>query len=385
MHSVHFVHTFSKLSETFVFDYVTSLQKQKVDVEVFTFHRVHDQERPFEPVTEIALPWWNLDRIWNITRDTVLRKNKETSAWPAYRKRIKELCLDKKPDVLHAHFGPMGVLLAPVAKELHIPLVVTFYGYDISEIIRQDYWKKAYRELAEVVSYVTVLSEEMKERAIRVGFAESQIKVVHLGTRVDNITYCTPSYPVTKFLSIGRLAEKKGHLDTLKAFKSVLDHCDRELQLNIIGDGDLRAQLEEFIQSRGLQDYIQLLGQLPHSKVVEHLQNADAFVLNSKTATSGDKEGTPTVLVEAQAAGLPCISTFHSGIPEIIPEENHKLLAEEGDVEQIISNMVNLLNVSKEELNKISKLGRKRVEEAFDVAGEAAKFKQLYNELTSEK
>jgi colanic acid/amylovoran biosynthesis glycosyltransferase len=87
--------------------------------------------------------------------------------------------------------------------------------------------------------------------------------------------------------------------------------------------------------------------------------------------------------VEAQAAGLPCISTFHSGIPEIIPEENHRFLAEEGDVEQIVANMMSLLNSSEKEVMEVSKAGRKRVEQAFDVAGEAAKFKQLYQELIS--
>ncbi|MEL7835184.1 glycosyltransferase [Fodinibius sp. Rm-B-1B1-1] len=383
MRSIHFVHSFSKLSETFIYDYVTSLQSQEVDVEVLTFHHLNEQERPFEPVTTVSLPWWNVGRIWNIARDILLGRDTETSAWPVYRKRLTKLFLDKKPDVLHAHFGPMGVLLAPVAKELNIPLIVTFYGYDISEIINQDYWQKAYRDLSEVADYVTVLSEEMKGRALDIGFAEDQVKVVHLGTRVDNITYRSPSYPMTKFLSIGRLAEKKGHLDTLQAFKEVLDRSDRVLQLNIIGDGDLRQELEEYIQRNNLQDHVQLLGRLPHSKVVEQLQKADAFVLNSKTAASGDKEGTPTVLVEAQAAGLPCISTFHSGIPEIIPEENHQFLAEEGNIEQIIANMMKLLEVSEEEVTEVSKLGRKRVEEAFDVAGEAAKFKQLYQELTS--
>jgi glycosyltransferase involved in cell wall biosynthesis len=381
MRSVHFVHSFSKLSETFIYDYVTSLQKQHIDIEVFTFNNINKKERPFVPVTEISLPWWNPQRIWNIVRDILLGKETETSAWPVYRRQIKKELLVNKPDILHAHFGPMGVLLAPLAKDLDIPLIVTFYGYDISEIIRDDYWQTAYHKLAEVVSYVTVLSEEMKERALEVGFTEDQVKVVHLGTRVDNITYHKPSYPITNFLSIGRLAEKKGHLDTLKAFKTVLDRCDHPVQLNIIGDGNLRIELEEFIRANNLQNHVQLLGRLPHSKVVEQLRKADAFVLNSKTASSGDKEGTPTVLVESQAAGLPCISTFHSGIPEIIPEENHRFLAKEGNVEQIILNMMNLLNASEEEILEISKRGRERVEEAFDVTGEAEKFKKLYIKL----
>lgn len=312
-------------------------------------------------------------------------KNTETSAWPVYRKKLKKLFAIKKPDVLHAHFGPMGVLLAPVARELDIPLIVTFYGYDISELLRQKSWQQAYQQLADQAYYVTVLSEEMKTRALEAGFSEQQTKVVHLGTKVDNIAYHSPGYPIKKFLSIGRLAEKKGHSDSLKAFNKVLQRIDRHIQFDIIGDGELHEDLRDYIEDNGLQDYIRLLGRLPHSQVIEQLNKADVFVLNSKTAASGDKEGTPTVLVEAQAAGLPCISTLHSGIPEIIPEENHRFLAGEGDVEGIASNIMKMLSASEEEVMKISKLGRKRVEESFDVAGEAEKFKNLYEELVGEE
>jgi len=380
MQVAHFIHSFSKLSETFIYDYITSLQRQ-VEVEVITFHHLNREERPFEKVSILSLPWWNIRRIWNIACDTLLGNGTETSAWPVYRQRLKSMFLDQRPDVLHAHFGPMGVLLSPVARELDIPLIVTFYGYDISELLRQKKWQKAYHELANVASYVTVLSEEMKIRALEAGFSEEQTKVVHLGTRVDDIAFHSPGHPIKKFLSIGRLADKKGHLDTLKAFSRVLRKVDHYIQLDIIGDGDLRGDLREYIQENKLQENVRLLGRLPHSKVVEHLNEADAFVLNSKTAASGDKEGTPTVLVEAQAAGLPCISTFHSGIPEIIPEENHRFLADEGDIGQIASNMIKLLKASEDEVKEISRLGRKRVEEAFDVRGEAKKFETIYKQL----
>lgn len=381
MRSTHFIHSFSKLSETFIYDYVTSLQKQGVDVNIITFSRLNKNERPFESVTTLSLPWWNIQRIWNIARDIILGFNTETSAWPVYRERLKKMCLEEKPDILHAHFGPMGVLLAPVAKELNIPLVVTFYGYDISEIIRQDFWLEAYKKLADLAARITVLSEEMKERALKTGFAEDQIEVIHLGTKIDEIAYQVPSYPITHFLSIGRLSEKKGHFDTLKAFHNVLQNTDRPLRLSIIGDGEDRSKLETYIQSKGLQNNVSMLGSMPHSNVIKYLYEVDAFVLNSKTAASGDREGTPTVLIEAQAAGLPCISTFHAGIPEIVPVENHRFLAEEGNVPQIISNMQNLLAASEEEIKEISRLGRQRVENAFDITGEAAKFKKLYKQI----
>lgn len=384
MYTVHFSHSFSKLSETFIYDYLTSLQKQGVQVEVVTLHHLNKQERPFDGVRELSLPVLNIPRLWNITRDKMMGRKTEVSAWPVYRKRLKNIFLRNKPDVLHAHFGPMGVLLAPVAKELNIPLVVTFYGYDISQLLKEEFWRQAYRNLARVVARVTVLSGEMRSRALEAGFSEEQIEIVHLGTKVKDMVYQEPSIPIRKFLSVGRLSEKKGHLDSLKAFQSVLQNSKEPLSFSIIGEGEDRGEIESFIDSNSLSESVTLLGGLPHSKVVKKLYEADAFVLHSKTASSGDKEGTPTVLAEAQAAGLPCLSTFHSGIPEMIPAENHRFLAEEGDVAGITTNIKQLLSESEEEIQTISRLGRKHVEESFDIHKEAAKFKLLYQQIVTD-
>ncbi|NBC27034.1 MAG: glycosyltransferase [Bacteroidetes bacterium] len=381
MHTIHFVHTFSKLSETFIYDYLTSLQGQDVRVGVLTFNHVNKEERPFNPVRELKLPAWNIPRVWNIARDKLMGRKTEVAAWPVYRNRLKQLFRRQSPDVLHAHFGPMGTLLAPVADELNIPLVVTFYGYDISELLEEEYWRQAYRDLAKVAARVTVLSKDMKQRALMIGFSDEQIDVIHLGTKIDEISYREPSHPVRRFLSVGRLAEKKGHLDSLRAFNKVMEISKEPLYFRIIGEGKDRQKIRSFIESEGLSENVTLAGSLPHAQVVEAFYQADAFILHSKTASSGDKEGTPTVLAEAQAAGLPCLTTFHSGIPEMIPDKNHKLLAEEGNLSQMASNMQSLIAASEEEIHSISSAGRQHVEDAFDIRREAAKFGEIYKKL----
>lgn len=360
---------------------MTALKAQEVDVRALTFNRINENERPFEPVDVVKLSPLNVSRVQNIARDKFLGKDTETSAWPVYRNKIKKMFVERMPDVLHAHFGPMGVLLEPLARKMNIPLIVTFYGYDISEIIRKPYWQKAYRQLAETTNCITVLSEEMKERAIGPGFNKEQIEVIHLGVNLDQIKCQIPSGPVRNFVSVGRLSEKKGHLDTLKAFYAVLKQMSEPLKLTIIGEGPDREKLKSFIKSKNLQENISLAGSMPHSNVIQYLHKNDAFILSSKTASAGDMEGTPTVLIEAQAAGLPCISTFHSGIPEIIPIENHRFLAEERNIEQIAKNIRKLAEASEDEVKTVSRLGRQRVEEEFDVMKEAAKFKKLYKQL----
>lgn len=379
------VHTFSKMSETFIYDYLTSLQNQGVNNNVLTFKRQNEKERPFESVRLLDLPFYNMERIWNITRDKTQGKNTETSSWPVYRKKMKIFFRKQVPDVIHAHFGPMGVLIAPVAKDFNIPLVVTFYGYDISELIQQQSWKNEYKNLADIADRVTVLSGEMKERVLEIGFSNEQTDVIHLGTDLKGINFKSPQLPIRNFISVGRLAEKKSHLDSIKAFENVITKTDTDLRLTIIGEGGERQKLQSYIDKNDLHHCVSLAGGMAHSQVVEAFVEADAFILTSKTSTRGDKEGTPTVLAEAQAAGLPCISTFHAGIPEMIPSENHRFLANEGDITQISNNILKLINASEKEIEEITRFGRNYVEHHFDVDGEAAKIRNLYQQLIQAK
>src|SRR5699024_8002543 len=108
--------------------------------------------------------------------------------------------------------------------------------------------------------------------------------------------------------SIGRLVAKKGHEDILKAFAEILKQWP-EQYLTIIGEGENEEGLVNLISSLGLETSVTLLGALSHEKTKKEMEKADAFILASKTAADGNKEGIPTVLMEAQAMGKPCVST----------------------------------------------------------------------------
>lgn len=383
MKVVHFCHSFSPLSETFIYNYIMGLEEHNIENYILTLQRVNKSDRPFDNSKEevVTLKFWNIFRIWSIIRDHISGKNTETSSWPEYRKKLKKKLARLNPDIVHAHFGPMGVLINPVCKALKIPLFVTYYGYDISQYAGDEFWVNHYQNLAETVGGVTVLSSMMKEEILDVGFQDDKVHVVHLGVNLDQFSYSPPPESLREFLSVGRLSDKKGHLDTIKSFKKVLEREDRHLKLKIVGEGPDRVLLQKYIKDQKLEEYIELKGSLTHSEVAKEMKKADAFILCSKTAASGDREGTPTVLIEAMASGLPCISTFHSGIPEIFPEQNHIFLAQEADVESIAYCIEKLLSCSKDELKKVSKAGRQRIEESFNVMKETQKLKTLYYEF----
>lgn len=382
MRIVHFVETFSSLSETFIYDHVVETRRQGTDSMVVTLRREHAAHRPFDRVHEIALPpRWHPERIWSriAIRAGWTRPDEQYSGM--LRRRLEELLLSCMPDVIHAHFGPAGYLVSPVASALGIPLAVSFYGYDVTKLTRSEIWRERYRGLFAQADILIALSNVMRAQLGELGGPDSKLRVVHLAKRLADYPHREPVSSVRNWISVGRLTEKKGQLDCIRAFEGATGGTDATL--TIVGNGELLSHLAGFVSSRGLGQRVSLIGALPHHQVIEMLQEADAFILCSKTAADGDTEGTPTVLLEAQAIGLPCVTTRHSGIPEMIPLENQRFLADEGDVPGIAECIKLLGEASREELVRVSRAGRRKVEREYHLEQEAAKLLEIYSQLAS--
>jgi colanic acid/amylovoran biosynthesis glycosyltransferase len=379
MRTLHYRQAFSKLSETFIYDYLTELERQGVENNVVTWERRNADTRPFRNVVEMEWPSkWDPRRLLDgmITRLWGRGPIQDTYRREA-RRRVASEIRRLDPDVIHAHFGPEGVFIAPAAERLEIPLVVSFHGYDAFKLPRQKSWRDAYSALFRQAECITVVSNVMAEHLTALGAPPEKVTIVHVGKQLDEYRYRDPATPVRNWISVGRLTEKKGFGDCITAFRGLLsDHP--ESTLDIIGQGECFQTLKQQIESAGLTENVRLLGRCPHSEVKKRMDAADGFVLCSKEAEDGDWEGIPTVLMEAQAVGLPVVSTVHSGIPEAIPPANHHLLAEEGNVEELTDALCSLAETSVEELRDIAKRGRERVEEDFNLNREVEKLRSVY-------
>ncbi|MNL49008.1 GDP-mannose-dependent alpha-(1-6)-phosphatidylinositol monomannoside mannosyltransferase [compost metagenome] len=135
-------------------------------------------------------------------------------------------------------------------------------------------------------------------------------------------------------------------------------------KLVIGGDGNLFEVCKNLVYYLKLENNVFLPGVLSKEDFVGYLENSLAFVQHSITAINGDQEGTPVAILEASAAGLPIIATFHAGIPDVIINEKTGLLINEHDVDAMAQKMIMLLE-NKEYAIQLGKKGKENIKSNF--------------------
>ena len=253
--------------------------------------------------------------------------------------------LDKPPyDILLCHYGRNG-LKASLFKDLGITqakIVVAFHGYDISCYLNI-HGENIYQHLFKEVNLLQPISQHWQRKLIELGCNSAKVKVHHMGIDchkfqyVDNQTHSSPC-----LLSIARLVEKKGLQYSIQAVAQLIPRYP-DLQYQIVGDGILRTELEHLIESLQAADNIKLLGWKKQQEVAAIINYADLILAPSVTSHDGDCEGIPVSLMESMAKGLPVISTYHSGIPELIEDGVSGYLLPERDINQLASKIEHLI------------------------------------------
>lgn len=286
--------------------------------------------------------------------------------------------------LLHAHLGWEGARTVPLARSPRLPFVVSFYGRDATLLARHPYWRILYRRLFRDADRVIAEGAFMGRTLQRIGAPAERVRVVHLGVDPREFLFLERRVPAGDAPVIGLISasfrEKKGIPYALEALARIADEFPR-VTLRIVGDGPDRPQVEETIRRLGLADRVDLLGYLPYPAYREELSRAHFLVAPSVTARDGDSEGgAPVCLIEAQACGLPVISTTHCDIPEITVPEGSAFLARERDAEDLAAQMRRLL-AAPERWAAMGRAGRTHIEAEFDIRTQVEKMNALYLEL----
>jgi glycosyltransferase involved in cell wall biosynthesis len=270
---------------------------------------------------------------------------------------------DRYPtDHIHAHFADRASLVALIASRLlNRPFSLTAHANDIyvnPSLLKE---KMAHAKVTVTVSRYN----ESHLRAASANGRTANIRCIYNG--IDLPTYRPqPSTPRERplLLAVGQLKEKKG-LDQLIEACDILRGRGYEFDCEIVGDGPLRRPLEGMIERLALRDRVSLLGALPQDTVTARYGDAEIFVLPCVIGSDGDRDGIPTVILEAMAMGLPVVSTNLSGIPEAVVHGTTGVLVRPQDPIALADAVARLLD-DRGLREGMGRQGRRRVEEMFD-------------------
>jgi len=298
---------------------------------------------------------------------------------------------EQSPCLLHAHFAVDAALALPLRRSLRLPMVVTLHGYDVMRTDaahgstragrlylarREQLWREA--KLFLCVSGAIRVQAEVR------GFPAHKLHVLPIGidlqTLVPSQGFSGEREPVSPvILFVGRLVSKKGCRQLIEAM-ALVQKAIPAARLVIAGDGPERSMLER--AAAGLTTGTRFLGTQTAAQVHALMRSAHCLAAPSITAPDGDAEGLPTVLCEALALRLPVASTVHSGIPELIRHGEHGLLSQEGDVDALAQNLVQLCSDASL-AERFALAGRHRVEQFFDLHRQTALLENIYDEAAA--
>ena len=299
---------------------------------------------------------------------------------PRYASQVKKLVDDFKPDVIHCHFGYEALQLLDNINFEHYPVIVHFHGYDASEMIRKKSYVRRLKRLFTNPGVYPISCNDffVKELTEKLGEQAKKLKVLRYGIDLNLFDPGIQSSRTEEksFLQVSSLAEKKGHEFTLRAF-SILVRQNKEYAYRLIftGDGERRKSLETLADDLGIRSQVTFAGVVTSAEAARLMASADVFVHHSIVSPKGDMEGIPNSIIEAMAMEMAVVSTWHSGIPELVEHGVNGYLVKEKDVEDYAEKMQRALEMGRLPRN------REKVRQYYNLTTHNQQLNDFYSQI----
>lgn len=354
LHVGYVVKRFPRLSQTFVLNEIAELVRQRARVTVVARQSPDEGERM--PDGFPAVPVHYLDRPG-------------TDVLAALR--------GARVEHLHAHFATWAAATADrLAAELGVPFSFTAHAHDI---YHRDVDRAALAARLERAAFAVTVSEANRAFLDEVLAAHGRRgNVVRLYNGVDlSRLRATERRPVAgRIVSVGRLVPKKGLTHLVEACL-LLRAAGRGFECVVVGDGEERGALERQIAAADLRAEVTLAGARSHRDTLDLLGSAEVCALPCVVAPDGDRDGLPTVLLEALALGVPVVSTAVSGVPEIVDDGESGLVVPPADPAALAAALERVLG-SPSLRARLAAAGRVRAEREFDLRANVASLRELF-------
>jgi colanic acid/amylovoran biosynthesis glycosyltransferase len=369
------------ITETWIYGQIKNLKKYQPIV--YTLKTENLDIYPTEKIRSLELK----NGLRNVT--TFLNKgwNKLFGFYPPFALYLAK----DRPNLVHAHFGPSGYNFLDLKRIFKIPLVTTFYGFDLSMLPNQHpVWQKRYRELFRQGDRFLVEGSHMEKCLMDLGCPENKITVQHLGVDLNQIKFVQRKPEKSGKICVliaGSYREKKGIPYAIEAFGRVRQaYPQLKLELTIIGDstGASREEKEKrkilvMVKKYGLDGCIRMMGYQPYPVFLKEIEKHHIFLSPSIHASNGDTEGgVPVSIIEASASGMPVLSTTHCDIPEVIIDRGNGYLVPERDTDALVEKL-GLLISNPDIREQMGRKGREHVEKNYNITTQVQKLEEIYD------
>lgn len=270
--------------------------------------------------------------------------------------------------VLNPHWiVPSGLIALVVGRLTGAPYVVTVHGAD-AYTLRTGLAARMKRLVVKRAEAVLPVSADI---ARSLGLEGAPVLRMGVDTRAIRRAVGTRRAEPGLFVYVGRLADKKGVDVLIEAMAQVPG-----AQLEIVGSGPAGPALEALVARRGLADRVTFAGKLPKHEVISTLARAMAVVIPSRVGADGDMEGTPVVLCEAMAAGVPVVASDLGGLGECIDHGETGLLVAPTDVDALAAALRAVLDGSVD-LDAIGRAAADEARRSLDIAAVGAAYARV--------
>lgn len=277
---------------------------------------------------------------------------------------------------LHAHFGSVATTVARLASRLTgVPYSFTAHAKDIfhEDVDPADLRRK----LSGAAATVTVSDFNLGHLRDTYGDAAARVVRIYNGLDLVRFPYVNADKRPPTIAAVGRLVEKKGFGDLVEAC-ALLAGRGRRFRCEIVGAGPLRDTLAGQISSAGLQNRVSLRGPLPQAEVRRTVQNAAALAAPCVVGGDGNRDGLPTVLLEAMALGTPCVATDVTGIPEVVRDNLTGLIVHQNNPTALANSLERLLEDGALR-SRLACSARQLIEEHFDIHHQTARLREIFS------
>ena len=390
---------YPRLSETFITQEILAVEARGLRLHIVSLR--HPTEASVHPVhARVRAPVTYLPEYLHEEPGRVFRAWRRVRRWPRYGRTLRLWLRDLVRDPTRnrvRRFGQAVVMADELPPEvshihahfLHTPASVARYAAHLTgrkwtgSAHAKDIWTTPRWEKREklhdaewVVTCTAVNHEELDP------LAPGRVELVRHGLDLEEFPPPPPraeGEPAElTILSVGRAVEKKGYPDLIAALARL--PAEPAWRFVHVGGGPLIENIRGLAERAGIADRTEWAGAIARPELLARLRAADLFVLASRVARDGDRDGLPNVLLEAQSQGLPCVATRVSAIPELIEDGVTGVLSPPGDPAALAGALVRLLR-DPSLRRRLGAAGERRVRTGFSaVVGAdrlAAKFRAL--------